>query len=493
MVISISKSGWAALLIFLVFALTARGGAERTYQLGEIADADVVTPVALQIVDPVATQALHQRLTDEVLFVVRFAPTLADEVERSIRQNVQSAKTTFLKTLRHALNGRSAEAGDLDSPAYLAASRIVAGELNKGFPLPILAPLWTQGTSDEAVLQALIQPVRDVMTQPILADKTALPLSSNQAIQLATVSDLAIAPDLRTLETKPMRFTAGRVLSLWRARRLVETSSGGTQADLARYAATFLQANALPDPDLTQLLRAKRVEGVSAHETYAPAQVILRRGQRVDQKVLAALDALREKTTLGTLQNKLAEEQILATQLSRQTYWFVAGLCTVLTGLLVILWRIRAANRATLALALAPPPAFTLADEATSPETESERRWKQRALLAESKVERAHAAIKAGILGWMREKLFQSLFRQRADLLSAQRKAELEMGEWEQRLESLQAPLQDRIRAYEKRIEDLERELAAKGETNRELLGARIAVTRQHLHQERERGDFSAN
>lgn len=492
MVTSTFKAG-AALLILLVFALYARGAAERTYQLGEIAEADVVTPVALQIVDPVATQALHQRLTDDVLFVVRFSPTEADDVERSIRQNVLSSKTTFLNTLRHALNGRSADATDLDSPAYLAASRIVAGELPKGFPLHIFAPLWTQGASDEVVLQTLIQPVRDVMTQPILADKAALPLSSNQAIQLASVPSLSTAPDLRTLETKPVRFTAGRVLSLWRARRLVETSSGGTHADVARYAATFVQANALPDVELTQLLRAKRVEGVFAHETYAPAQVILRRGQRVDQKALAALDALREKTTLGALQNKLAEEKLLATELSRQTFWFVAGLCTVLVGLLVILWRIRAANRATLALALAPPPAFTLDDGAGSVDTESERRWKQRALLAESKVERAHAAIQAGMLGWMREKLFQSLFRQRADLLSAQHKAELEMGEWEQRLESLQTPLQDRIRAYEKRIEDLERELAAKGQTNRELLGARIAVTRQHLHQERERGDFSAN
>jgi hypothetical protein len=61
------------------------------------------------------------------------------------------------------------------------------------------------------------------------------------------------------------------------------------------------------------------------------------------------------------------------------------------------------------------------------------------------------------------------------------------MHELEQRLEHLHAPLQERITAYEQRIEELEKDLAAKGEENRELIGARINVARQHLSMERER------
>jgi predicted RNase H-like nuclease (RuvC/YqgF family) len=93
----------------------------------------------------------------------------------------------------------------------------------------------------------------------------------------------------------------------------------------------------------------------------------------------------------------------------------------------------------------------------------------------------------------MRERIFQNLFRQRERLLTAQEKAEQEMRELEQRLGQLHAPLQDRIRAYERRIEELERELADKGEENRQLIGARIDVARQQLRMERERGGFGAN
>ena len=93
----------------------------------------------------------------------------------------------------------------------------------------------------------------------------------------------------------------------------------------------------------------------------------------------------------------------------------------------------------------------------------------------------------------MHEKVFQTLFRQRAELLSVQQKAEAEMHELEQRLEQLHIPLQERISAYEKRIAELEEELAAKGEENRELIGARISVARQQLSLERERGRMAAS
>ena len=93
----------------------------------------------------------------------------------------------------------------------------------------------------------------------------------------------------------------------------------------------------------------------------------------------------------------------------------------------------------------------------------------------------------------MREKIVQSLFHHREELLSAQQKAEIEIRELEHRLEELHAPLQERITAYEQRIEELEKDLAAKGEENRELIGARINVARQHLKVERERGGYSAN
>jgi hypothetical protein len=72
----------------------------------------------------------------------------------------------------------------------------------------------------------------------------------------------------------------------------------------------------------------------------------------------------------------------------------------------------------------------------------------------------------------------------RSHLLSTQEKAALELAQLEQRLARLQAPLEQRLRAYEERIADLERELAAKGEENRELIKAKIELTRKKLASE---------
>ncbi|MEO6245689.1 MAG: hypothetical protein ABIQ12_09650, partial [Opitutaceae bacterium] len=116
-----------------------------------------------------------------------------------------------------------------------------------------------------------------------------------------------------------------------------------------------------------------------------------------------------------------------------------------------------------------------------------------RALLAEGKADRAQEAIRTGALGWMRDKVFSTMSHQRAELLSVQRKAEAEIRELEQRLERLHTPLKERVTAYEKRIEELEKDLAAKGEQNRELIQARISVARQQLTVERERGRFGTN
>lgn len=484
----------ALTLAFASFAVSALAAppASTVYKLGDLAQEDVITPVTLQVIDPEATAGLRKRLADEVLLTFRYAPTLADKADGAIRQSVATAKNNFLTTLRHALNGTAAQASEIGSPAYVAALRIVAGELPADFPLEPLAALWVAGQPDDKLIDGLVQPVRDVMLQPIVANKTDVTLPSNQQVQLIPVASLETAIGAQDLKGPVTKISSGRILSLWRARRLVETSGTTGSNQAGKFAATFVQPNAAADQALTEVLRAQRTEGVTANDTYEAAQVIVRKGQLIDRKALAALTALREKNTIGALQSKLAEEQTLATQISQQTLWIAGGLGVVCLGLLLILWRLRANSLAALAL---PPQPLGLPtpDVPALAESSNEKHWRERALLAEGKAERAHAAIKSGALGWMRERLFQSLFRQRADLLTVQKKAEREMGELEQRLESLHTPLQERIRAYETRIEELERELAAKGEANRELIGARIAVTRQQLKQERERGGFGSN
>jgi len=123
--------------------------------------------------------------------------------------------------------------------------------------------------------------------------------------------------------------------------------------------------------------------------------------------------------------------------------------------------------------------------------------WQQRALAAEQRAEWAHAVIRAGVLPhlaeWLKQQFIQGLVSQRSQMLEAQKSAAAELAELERRLDELHAPLQERLRAYEKRIAELEKMLAARGEENRVLLRAKIEMTRLQLETTRKRNPIELN
>jgi hypothetical protein len=115
--------------------------------------------------------------------------------------------------------------------------------------------------------------------------------------------------------------------------------------------------------------------------------------------------------------------------------------------------------------------------------------WRQRALIAEQRMEKMQAAARAGLISQIAAKLstplMQRLTGQQAGLLKIQQKMAAEMTELDLRLEKIHAPLQERLSAYEFRIAELEKKLARKDEENQELLKAKIILLKKHLETER--------
>jgi hypothetical protein len=468
-----------AALVFCaaVLPFSAARAAVPDYKLGDVATDDVITPVPLLVVNPEATDALRQKVSQQVVLIVRHLPQAAAEAEAELRKAVVAARANFIVVLEGALGRSPLAEDDLKTPAYASVLR-AAKQTAKDFPFDRLAPAWVRGQSDEPMVAAMVQAMRDVMAQPIVTTKNDAVLPPNTSVRLLPVKSFTEAPTSRELESGGALVPVGRILSLWRARRVVETGFPVGQEALGRYAMAFVRANASPDPALTEVARAQRMDGVTVNDTFETGQAVVKKGQTIDRKALAALAAVREKSLIGTLQTKIEEGQSFTGLIMRQTKWMTAGMGLVVVILCVVLWRLR--TRPSTALALAGDPAQAGAA--------GEGGWKERALAAEGQADRAHAAIRSGVMGWMKEKGVRSLVDQRADLLSAQQKAEAEMRELEARLEQLHAPLQQRINAYEARIVELEKDLAAKGEENRELIGARISAARQHLEIERGRG-----
>ncbi|MGA9776973.1 MAG: hypothetical protein ACLPRE_08715 [Limisphaerales bacterium] len=131
----------------------------------------------------------------------------------------------------------------------------------------------------------------------------------------------------------------------------------------------------------------------------------------------------------------------------------------------------------------APPPV-----EADPSRTEAAI-WRQRALEAERRAEQAQAATRANLAPHLaqvlKETVVQELATQRRELLKAQEEAAQEIAAMIHRFDSVQAPLQERLHSYETRIQELERELTALNEENRELLKLKIDMIRRQLEVER--------
>lgn len=188
-------------------------------------------------------------------------------------------------------------------------------------------------------------------------------------------------------------------------------------------------------------------------------------------------------------QRELASKQQQVELMRQKNRWIVTGLGAVVAALALGIWRVARSRRQSSTLL----PATLSANMAFSVDSGEINPWEQRAIEAEAKAERAQEAIRQGVLEQLREKVVTGLASQRSDLLDAQQTAAAEMAELEKRLNELHAPLQERLHTYERRIADLEKQLAAKDQENIELIKAKIDLMRKQLEAEKAKDSLRFN
>jgi hypothetical protein len=105
----------------------------------------------------------------------------------------------------------------------------------------------------------------------------------------------------------------------------------------------------------------------------------------------------------------------------------------------------------------------------------------------------AQASLAPQLVEALKDAVVQELAAQRRELLAAQQSATVELTELARRLESAQAPLLDRLRAYEQRIRELETELTEQSKENRELLKVKIEMLREKVEEERSQSRIRFN
>jgi len=449
--------------LFFAAALAASSFAATVpdYKLGDVATEDVITPIPLVVPHPDATEALKQKLLQQSPSIVRFMPQAAADTEANLRAAVAKTREKFFTAMRAALQDRAPLESDLGTPAFTAALEYVSRDAPKNLPLETLTPIWVRGQSDQPFVDTLAKPLRDAMAQLVLTSgENETPLPNDPPVRLVTVKNFSEPVVIDSFEPNGQTVSSRKLISLRQAQRIVETQFAG-QERLGDFVSGFVRPNCRFDAGLTDIVRAKRSNGFAVNDTFEAAQVIVHKGQTIDRRALSALAVLREKSLIGTLQNKLEQEQSVAGEIKSQTKWIAASLLLILLVLLLIYSRIRH-RTVGVAPAVFTGPALEGASQAALPPGSEAAAWQARALVAEGKAERAHAAIRSGVLGWMKEKVFSTLFSQRQELLTANERATSEINDLEQRLEQIHAPLQERIQAYEQRIKELEEELVAR-------------------------------
>ena len=95
------------------------------------------------------------------------------------------------------------------------------------------------------------------------------------------------------------------------------------------------------------------------------------------------------------------------------------------------------------------------------------------------------ASLEPHLVDALKSAVVQELAAQRRELLAAQQTAAAELTGLARRLEAVQTPLLERLRAYEQRIAELERDLADQSKENRELLKLKIDMLREQVEAER--------
>ena len=206
----------------------------------------------------------------------------------------------------------------------------------------------------------------------------------------------------------------------------------------------------------------------------------------VSKPVIKPVATAPHPITLATTTPPAAKAGDNAIRIQAWIITFLGILTALLSiGILIALKRNPANPRTTTSTG-----ALVKSSDATPADSAAVQEWKQRALMAEAmagkQVEILREKIIPELTEFAKQSLIQGLVAQRTALLETNLAAQQSLIELETRLNTLQAPLQDRIRAYEERIAELEKEVATQGDQVRELTRASLMLLRKKLEEERE-------
>jgi hypothetical protein len=460
-----------ALALFCAGGLHAKDLA--AYRVGDTAGENITTPVALDVIDANATAARKAAEALKTPAIFRSYPDAA--ITNAMAAELQSAfaatRSNFLAALKADFPAVPLDSGAIASARFTGFLADFNGKSNS-FPVDAkLAASWAAGDAGLDTENQFIAALLKMTHRAIRADNLPNGFGLGDTLMLVPVNGENEKVTLADAEQRGKLVTQNNMTPLARLQMLFRREFREDQQALARSLSVFLKPNCVLDANLTQQARDRDVRQLVVVDHYDAGQLLAQRGATINPKIKAALEALNEKLMPDQLNRQIAAEreqvQQQQLQIRARNEWLVAALAVVSvvsTAALFFAWQQSRSRRQNNLLP---------------------------ALVGQQNIIQTELAPQLAQV--IKDALVQELAAQRHELLSAQQCAAAEIADLVRRLDRLQAPMHERLRIYETQIQQLEKELAARTEENRELLKMKIEMIRHQLESERARGrvDFT--
>jgi hypothetical protein len=492
---------WPLILLLSGMGVSVLGAKDFTaYRIGDVVDEDIVTPVALNVIDPEATATLKSSESLKTPAIFLSCPGVTNVLAAQFRVAFENVRSNFISAIQGTFHETVLDHAAVTSPdfGYLVTAFNID---NKKFPIPtFLAMDWAYGKDGSIEEDKWLGSLLALMRNSIRSDDLPVDFNLGETLRLVPVSDPDEKLTLSDTETRGRMVSGSSLVPVSQVRTQFRREfTGYDEQLLARALSAWLQPDCFPAVALTQSARAAAVRQLIVAEYYAAGQVIAPKGSVVDQKIKAALDELQVRpaaisTAMAAIAAvpaaELPEPQAAmaidhpapkaqihtpapsqpvampnpleksSSKKSSNGNWLMAGAAFAAVIVLITLWRFM--------------PKRSRGSSALSVVADTE--FKNTPLL--------QTELAPQLVQIVRQAFVQELAGQRRDLLLAQQAAATEVIRLVHRMDELQVAMQERLRAYESQIQTLEGELTARTEENRQLIRLKIQMIRHQVDAE---------